>query len=113
MLCKHEVVGSIPSGSTRCRDHRPRSSLNDSFAEIFFSKGSGGLLNIVKRKRIRSRPVRKDLEEGDCHSECRLTAAFPGAFEARNGLFDRRPAVSRETAAIRASAEGLGSGGRR
>jgi hypothetical protein len=32
------------------------------------------------------------LEEGDCHSVRSLTAAHPDAFEARNGLFDRRSA---------------------
>jgi hypothetical protein len=31
------------------------------------------------------------LEEGDCHSGRGLTAALLDAFEARNGLFDRRP----------------------
>ena len=57
--------------------------------------------------------VKSGLEESDCHSERGLTAALPGAFEARNGLFDRRPAVSKEAATVSVSAEGLGSGGRR
>ena len=74
---------------------------------------SGGLSYIVKRKRIRSGRFRKEHGWSDCHSERGLTAALPGAFEARNGLFDRRPAVSQETATASFSAEGMVSGGRR
>ncbi len=54
VLCKHEVVGSIPSGSTR-RLIPKTSSLKDeitSFAECL--RTIGGLLNIVKRKCIQS-----------------------------------------------------------
>jgi hypothetical protein len=45
-------------------------------------------------------------EESDCHSERGLTAALSGAFEARNGLFDRLS--SRQRQIIPTSAEGTG-----
>ena len=54
--------------------------------------------------------VKSGLEESDCHSERGLTAALPGAFEARNGLFDRRPAGNGNRLT---SAEGMENGGRR
>ncbi len=65
----------------------------------FLSRKPGGLSNIVKRKRIRSGRVGhmpiclSPLCWSDCHSGRGLTAALSDAFEARNGLFDRRPVV--------------------
>jgi hypothetical protein len=53
VLCKHEVVGSIPSGSTRWLI-AVLSSLKEIKFRCEFFKNSGGLSNIVKRKRIRS-----------------------------------------------------------
>ena len=54
VLCKHEVVGSIPSGSTRRLIAAPSTQqpywlVHNSFA---VSSGICGLSNIVKRKHI-------------------------------------------------------------
>ena len=56
----------------------------------------------------------REMEHGwsDCHSERGLTAALPGAFEARNGLFDRRPVI-RENGGHLRLCRGLQDGGRR
>ena len=61
MLCKHEVVGSIPSGSTRAPRLRNDCRLpNPSMMNLFRFRaarragGKRGLSDIVKRKRIRS-----------------------------------------------------------
>ncbi len=85
MLCKHEVVGSIPSGSTRWR-------IADRFAALVALKPSShsaraecALSVIVKRKYIRSPfgPNRLKPASNQCgHS---LTAVFSDMFEA-NGL---------------------------
>jgi hypothetical protein len=105
VLCKHEVVGSIPSGSTRRlgrRRTRARIS-NESFARILGAngrEGRGGLFNIVKRECIRfwpgasmvavgpSGPGGSARGSGDvaCHGDQLDRGLSSGAFEAKNGL---------------------------
>jgi len=58
-----------------------------------------------RREALLEPEMTRKLEGGDCHSERGLTAALPGAFEARNGLFDRRPAGNGKSSET--SAEGI------
>ena len=98
VLCKHEVVGSIPSGSTRRligRNER-RPTRPESFALPARSsrlapveRSMRALSVIVKRKHIQS-PLKgfRSLKEASDQRGSRLTARLLDMFEA-NGLSDR------------------------
>jgi hypothetical protein len=93
MLCKHEVVGSIPSGSTRRRPpsfgflqalavpwHRPKTRFRFRAHGSSFEHGNG-LSAIVKRKYIRL--LRRSFRRASASVSGRsMTATFSGVFEA-------------------------------
>ncbi len=112
VLCKHEVVGSIPSGSTRWFDRRtkPQSS---SLKEIKFRcehlRCFGGLSNIVKRKHIRSWSGSvRSLDGSDLLVMwAPLDRSALGCVRSKNGLFKRLPVLfSKGRATEVSSAEG-------
>jgi hypothetical protein len=70
VLCKHEVVGSIPSGSTRWNskiDTMPAarrletSSAKHHFASVVFTDCACGISDIVKRRLIRVLDMQSNL----------------------------------------------------
>ena len=104
VLCKHEVVGSIPSGSTRwliealsSRSYPGFEPCSSSTTVSQLSQESCGLSDIVKRKYIRlPREGSGEMRVSSDYSSARIcsrqasipvsgrsmTAALPGVFEA-------------------------------
>ena len=104
MLCKHEVVGSIPSGSTRASDRAAFGWLagpDFGLSNIKFRPGASSLARVIHHRKEEMHPVgfgrrrsvalaRKGSRVGSSSSVfsqwASLTASLPGVFEANWSL---------------------------
>ena len=104
MLCKHEVVGSIPSGSTRTSDRAAFGRLagpDFGLSNIKFRPGASSLARVIHHRKEEMHPVgfgrrrsvalvRKGSRVGSSSSVfsqwASLTASLPGVFEANWSL---------------------------
>ena len=130
VLCKHEVVGSIPSGSTRRRDRRTSEAPSKSSFARCIAQTSLAALRDFRHREEKIHPValsRVSIRQPVCSKEeiswkghlretsertsiCgrSLTATSPGVFEAKVFLEGQcQGGVARRPYRCRNSAEGL------